>query len=326
MGFFAGVVQELNRIEDKKERREMFKEKLLEQRKNAILPVLMERVAKRTEAAAAKKERVLSAIDYGLSKETASLLEADGRLGGVLAKLEKSEGGNRSSIEKLNNLAKDVPREKIADAMEYALDLGFDQDATTDKYIEAIYATTDEAFMKSATELAGMSARRTAPRTGGTKPFRLGALEALDLTEIAKVRKQIEASLMTQVETSTEGGIQVFKNPKAAGRIVDKAVEHYVTRQQDPFVTESPMTTLADITESTRAWINSSGGEVSRAAEAIDYNTPIQDIPVYKAPPPPPVGDGDAADSVEEDALERPDTSLEAYTTDIIEDLHGGFK
>ena len=51
MGFLAGVVGELNRREDAAERREEFMMNLLERRKAAIIPQILDRIQKRNEKA-----------------------------------------------------------------------------------------------------------------------------------------------------------------------------------------------------------------------------------------------------------------------------------
>ena len=44
MGFFVGVVDELGRMEDRKERNDMFMLDLLEKRKATVIPLLLERI------------------------------------------------------------------------------------------------------------------------------------------------------------------------------------------------------------------------------------------------------------------------------------------
>ena len=46
MGFLAGVVSEINRQEDAKERADRFTKELLERRKNILIPQIAERMAK----------------------------------------------------------------------------------------------------------------------------------------------------------------------------------------------------------------------------------------------------------------------------------------
>ena len=67
MGFLAGVVGELNRREDAAERREEFMMNLLEQRKAAVLPQIMDRLANRNEGAKLRAATVNIAASFGQS-------------------------------------------------------------------------------------------------------------------------------------------------------------------------------------------------------------------------------------------------------------------
>lgn len=277
MGFFAGVVEELNRIEDKKERRELFKQKMLEQRKNAVLPVIMERVAKRDAAASAKAGRVMAGTRAGLTQETAALLEATGELEGILEKISKGKP-NKAAIEKLNNLTKDVPKERLAKAMNYAFDIGFDKDATTAKYIEVIYAATDEEFLKKATELAGMAQPSSRPNIN---PYgvRVGAVEEIDTTELNRARTTVERTLapILGVRYDAQLGMQTENNPEA-GVIVNNAMEYYIQRRSDPFVSDDPMGIISEITDKVEAGRQALGTDQADLSGMLDFNMSLPDI------------------------------------------------
>ena len=89
MGFLAGVVGELNRREDAAERREEFMMNLLEKRKAAVLPQIMDRIEKRKEGAKIRAARVQTAVSFGMTDEAAAVLESSGNLDGLLARLNK---------------------------------------------------------------------------------------------------------------------------------------------------------------------------------------------------------------------------------------------
>ena len=105
MGFFAGVVEELNRIEDRGERRAEFMAALLEKRKNTVIPTLVERLNAEKEDLAERRERVQQAQVLGLSKKAAAVLESSGALELELDRLKKlNEKGelNRKALGKIS--------------------------------------------------------------------------------------------------------------------------------------------------------------------------------------------------------------------------------
>ena len=125
MGFFAGVVGELDRIEERDERRKEFMATLLEKRKNTVIPTLMERLNEQKEDLAERRERVRMAQTLGLSKKAAAVLESSGALGLELKRLTKlNEDGelNRESLKRISEQIVDaVPEEKVNDALEYVI-------------------------------------------------------------------------------------------------------------------------------------------------------------------------------------------------------------
>lgn len=243
MGFLAGVVGELNRREDAAERREEFMMNLLEKRKAAVLPQIMDRIEKRKEGAKLRAERVGLATSFGMTKEAAAVLESSGDLDNLLVRLNKLNENpektiSRAGIERLSEaVVANLEPEKIASAMSYAFDMGYAEEPTSDKLIEAIYANTQDEFATALTPL--MSA---ASQSGATSPdvgqfnVNLMSLTSMNTEKQDKVYKQIESSLMRQLGGTYDenSGNIVWENGDAAGEIIQNAVEYFKVELSDP--------------------------------------------------------------------------------------------
>jgi len=243
MGFLAGVVGELNRREDKAERREEFMMNLLEKRKAAILPQIMERIEKRKEGSKARAARVSAAVGFGMTKEAAAVLESSGNLTNLLTRLNTLDENpektiSRAGIERLSEaVVANLKPEKVASAMSYAFDMGYAEEPTSDKLIEAIYANTSEEFSTALTPLMS-AASQGGPESPSISRFSVNpmSLTSMNTEKTAKVRKQIENSLLSQLggEYNRDTGNVKWENPDAAGEIVQNAVEYFKVQLSDP--------------------------------------------------------------------------------------------
>lgn len=298
MGFFAGVVEELNRIEDKKERRELFKQKILEERKNTILPILMERVAKRTEAATERTGRVRSAMKKGFTKEVASILESRGDLDGILASIADKDV-NTGAIQRLNeSIIQDVPKENVAAAVKYAFDAGYAENPSVDTYIKAVYASTDEEFMSAATDLTRMGLAGSRPSLGAGPAIKTSALQAMDETRLGKIRGLVKERIELGLGVKPGSGMTPYhlSDPESAERVINAATEYYVSQVNDPLASRNPEDVLPEITEKVRAY-STAIPKLNEMADVLDFRISLEDISTLAPPPPPP------GDTAEEDLL-----------------------
>ena len=288
MGFFAGVVEELGRMEDRKERNDMFMLDLLEKRKATVIPILLERIERNKAERKEISGRLSKAVGFGITKEAAAVLESSGSLARVLAPLEKVQQSddpdkkiNKAGIKRLSEaVIQNLSVDKIASAMEYAFDLGFAEDPSSDKLVEAIYANTQEDFE------AAIAPMMDSASTGGlTAPsirsfdVNKRALIDYDPADLKAAREVIENNLMSQLETTTNqatGQLQ-FTNPDASGEILNNAVDYYVEEMSDPLKSRSGAEVIKDIYERVDALTEDPSIDLRDIAES--YKT-------FKIPPP----------------------------------------
>ena len=258
MGFFVGVVDELGRMEDRKERNDMFMLDLLEKRKATVIPLLLERIERNKAERKEISNRLSKAVSFGITKEAAAVLESSGSLARVLAPLQKVQESddpdkkiNKAGIQRLSEaVLQNLSVDKIASAMEYAFDLGFAEDPSSDKLVEAIYANTQEDFEEAIAPLmdSATTSGLTAP---SIRSFDVNkrALIDFDPADVKAAREIIEKNLMTQLETTTNpttGQLQ-FTNPDASGEILNNAVDFYVQEMSDPLRSRSSPEVIKDI-------------------------------------------------------------------------------
>lgn len=305
MGFLAGVVAEINRQEDAATRAEEFMMSLLEKRKAQILPELMSRIEARKEKAQKRAARVSTAVGFGLTEEAAAVLESSGDLDTLLVRLNKLQENpdktiSRSGMERLSEaVVANLKPEKIASAMAYALDMGFAEDPTSDKLIEAIYANTEEDFETALTPLLS-----AATGSGAASPdidrFRVNpmSLTSMDSTKTAKVQKQLEASLASQLggTYNRETGNVVWQNPDAAGEIIQNAVEYFKVQISDPLIQKDESDVYSEIFDK----INFITGYKSLREIALNYPTFEYNPQTIDEPPRP-----DPNTTVTEDLIEE---------------------
>ena len=305
MGFLAGVVAEINRQEDAATRAEEFMMSLLEKRKAQILPELMSRIEARKEKAQKRAARVSTAVGFGLTEEAAAVLESSGDLDTLLVRLNKLQENpdktiSRSGMERLSEaVVANLKPEKIASAMAYALDMGFAEDPTSDKLIEAIYANTEEDFETALTPLLS-----AATGSGAASPdidrFRVNpmSLTSMDSDKTAKVQKQLERSLMSQLGGSynADTGNIVWQNPDAAGEIIQNAVEYFKVQISDPLIQKDESDVYSEIFDK----INFITGYKSLREIALNYPTFEYNPQTIDEPPRP-----DPNTTVTEDLIEE---------------------
>ena len=305
MGFLAGVVAEINRQEDAATRAEEFMMSLLEKRKAQILPELMSRIEARKEKAQKRAARVSTAVGFGLTEEAAAVLESSGDLDTLLVRLNKLQENpdktiSRSGMERLSEaVVANLKPEKIASAMAYALDMGFAEDPTSDKLIEAIYANTEEDFETALTPLLS-AATGSGAASPGIDRFRVNpmSLTSFDTDKEAKVQKQLERSLMGQLGGSynADTGNITWTNPDAAGEIIQNAVEYFKVQVSDPLIQKDESDVYSEIFDK----INFITGYKSLREIALNYPTFEYNPQTIDEPPRP-----DPNTTVTEDLIEE---------------------
>lgn len=236
MGFLAGVVGELNRREDKAARREEFMMNLLEKRKAAIIPQLVERIEKRNAKVEEKLSRLKTATSsYGFTDEAAAILETTGQLGTILSNLPEPAKTSKTGIQILSEtVVSSLKEDQIASAMEYAFDAGYAENPTSDKLIDAIFANSSEEFesVLSGINVGGSSVSRPSL---GSLDINERALLSRDVSGVMDDRKVLKDTLAEQLGvTVTDAGAYIAADDPAAADILQNALSYYDSQMSDP--------------------------------------------------------------------------------------------
>ena len=299
MGFLAGVVSEINRQEDAATRASEFMQQLLEKRKNAILPELMGRIKARTDKANSRAARVSKGVSFGMSQEAASVLESAGQLENALIPLQKLNDDPEKSISADNIAAlneaviANVPPEKVAGALTYALDNGYAENPSSDLLIEAIYANTEEDFEAALTPLMERASApgKASPMSGSGFKINPRSLTGVSDTNLSAAQKNIEKQLLPILGGSynAESGNILWTNPEAAGRIVNTVVHAYVNQMTDVMIQRDANEVINSLQNNVQA-LKAAGntlGEIANFSENIFVD--VSQAPIPQTPPPPPL-------------------------------------
>lgn len=277
MGFsFVGANRAIRDIEDRKERREQFMMGLMEKRKAVLIPELIKRYDEVNAKAQAKTARLKTAKSLGLSTEAASVLEASGELEVFVERLAKIEDLPTSRVRDLSEaIVSSLPKEKVSQALNYALDTGVVQDPTSDGLIDVLYANTEEdltsAFSKAMSGISGPTADRPAI---APLDINTAALKPMDSQETARVRKNVEESLKGILDYRVDANNNpIWADPDAAAGIIDNAVKYYSQVARDPLVRADPIDVINRITESTRKLITSGYTPIDIATQFPSFPT-----------------------------------------------------
>ena len=237
-----------------------------------------------------KKEsqaRISKAVSFGFDRKAALSLEMSGELDSVITRLTKLREDPDKKISKANvrkmskAILENVPPEKLAQAMEYALDSGAGEEVTAEKLINAIFSATTPSEVGEAASMIGDISGESLPSVG---PFGLNLVSLTDFRpeKKAQVKKLIEgqlAPLLGHGGSTNQDGNTVYNwtNPMAAGRIINNALEYYSERRSDPFLEVD----LADITTDITNKVNSlllGGATLDQIATQYDFSTNTADF------------------------------------------------
>jgi len=168
-GFAKGASEELDRAIERKQRREEFMAEMLEKRKTAVLPVLMERLSERRQKISNTMAMIDSFEDLGFSRETALVLHASGQLDSELERLQKLGPGKVSTTYKktLEDIAKKYAAEN-PDKYAKIISLGLQEEPTnSNEELEAIMkimnATNEEELIQSGVEVSRLARPQDIP-------------------------------------------------------------------------------------------------------------------------------------------------------------------
>ena len=238
----------------------------------------------------ARKEseaRLSKAKTFGFDSKAALSLEMSGQLESLITRLTKLDEDpekdiSRKNIKKMSKaILENVPPEKLAQAMEYALDSGAGEEVTAEKLINAIFSATTPSEVGEAASMIGDISGESLPSVG---PFGLNLVSLTEFTpeKKAQAKKLIEgqlASLLGHGGSTNQDGNTVYNwtNPMAAGRIINNALEYYSERRADPYLDVD----IGDITDDITNKVDSlllGGATLDQIATQYDFSTNTADF------------------------------------------------
>ena len=238
----------------------------------------------------ARKEsqaRISKAKTFGFDSKAALALEMSGQLESLITRLTKLDEDpekdiSRKNIKKMSKaILENVPPEKLAQAMEYALDSGAGEEVTAEKLINAIFSATTPSEVGEAASMIGDISGESLPSVG---PFGLNLISLTEFTpeKKAQAKKLIEgqlAPLLGHGGSTNQDGNTVYNwtNPMAAGRIINKALEYYTERRADPYLDVD----IGDITDDITNKVDSlllGGATLDQIATQYDFSTNTADF------------------------------------------------
>lgn len=240
-GFLERQSREREARLDRELRREEFKARLLENRKQYLIPALMERFEGIAEMAQGTSTRLTKAEGYGFTEESAAYLESTGQLDGVIGRLDKITDNldrdvSKKSIQRFNEkLSEVVAPEKLSAAVEYADKIGALKRPSLDGFMAVVSASTDEQFAEAMAQLQ-TPVMPTSP-TGSPLDLNLTSFGELTPEKRAAAGRAINRELMPVLggTINPDTNTVTWSDPENAGRIANNALDYYILLKNDPF-------------------------------------------------------------------------------------------
>lgn len=220
-GFARGASEELDRAIERKQRREEFMAEMLEKRKTAVLPVLMERLSERRQKISNTMAMIDSFEDLGFSRETALVLHASGQLDSELERLQKLGPGKVSTTYKktLEDIAKKYAAEN-PDKYAKIISLGLQEEPTnSNEELEAIMkimnTTNEEELIQAGVEVSRLARPQDIPSIA---KFTYNPEKSVALTSVERDRmsKQIVNGLAGILEPQYFDNTGEYRIPKGS--------------------------------------------------------------------------------------------------------------
>lgn len=211
----------------------------------------MEKISNRRERRKEAQARVSNAVRLGFDRRAALVLETSGELDSVLTRINKlkedtEKDVSSTGIRKMSQaIIENVPEDKIAQATQYALDLGAAEDMDAGKLIDVIFSATDDASLNKAIEtVGGIPSGVPSPEMSPTGVNLIGLTE-LTPSKTKQVKSLIE-SRIAGIMGATALGEDTYQwtDPTSANIIIDKALDYYMDQRANPYLDVD----LADIT------------------------------------------------------------------------------
>ncbi len=230
------------------------------------------------------KARVSKGVTLGFDRKAALALEMSGQLDSLITRLDKLNENPKTrvintEVKKVSKaILENVPPEKMAQAMEYALDSGAGQEVTAEKLINAIFSATTPSEVGEAASMVGdISGGEGLPSIA---PFGLNfaGITNLPESEVKEARALIESRLAPLIgsegvmNTSSGESFIKFTNPTAAGLIVDKALQYYLNKRTDPYLSGDLTKVSTEIFNNIKTLV-SDEVDIDTIANQYEFNT-----------------------------------------------------
>ena len=266
------------REEDMAFRREQFERGILEQRRSALLPILLERRAQ----AEAVQEAINGAVNLGFDRPAAEALHRSGQLGFVMRSLEAQEFAperiSAMSQEVMRQLGDRADQDTVAAALLGVVESGADLSNPRETELAIVESVLNASSIEEIESLYGTAATAGGGQAGMSRfDIPLGTTQ-MDLPEVQRVRNQVMQRLQplfgeNTFEVSTSGDYFFAANAPAdvvnlVTSITDKVVESATSTGP------SQMTTVSAIQNFTNPVIEAASQGVMDVG-AINTNLPV---------------------------------------------------
>lgn len=264
--------------------------------------------------------RIDKAKSFGFDSKAALALEMSGELDSVITRLTKIKEADGKdvdgqSVARMSQaILENVPPEKLAQAMEYAIDSGAAQEVTAEKLINAIFSATTPSEVGEAASMVGdISGGEGLPSIG---PFGLNllSLTETDPADDAKARDLLEGRISHllglkpgSLPNSDGRMIYNYENQVAAGAIVDNAFQYYLQQMREPMNQKTGVQIQSDIVNSLKNLVM---GENTLESIATQYDFSMNPSDFNPNPLPEPIPSQTPSDNIPRPPSEQSDDEI----------------
>ena len=228
-------------VEDKEEKEAAVKE-INNAKREWLFKAGLEKIAQRKKVMKESSARISRAVRLGFDRNAAVVLESTGELEAIITRVQKLEDNpdknySKQSVKKMSRaVLENVPEQKIAQAINYAFDLGAEESMDTAKLIDIVFSATDETSMAEAVDQV---TNISSSRGDGLDPLNvnLAGLTSLDPVKEAQITKNVTSRIAPFLggTLNRESGEYVFGDKGSAQVIINKAVDYIKEKRSDPF-------------------------------------------------------------------------------------------
>lgn len=276
----GGAAEKYNEIQEEKR---AVAANILAAQKKYLLEAGLTKMANTKQMEKEAKARISKGVSIGFDRKAALALEMSGELESIIKRVEKLKDDpdrkpSEANIKKMSQaILENVPEDKLALAIENALDAGAAKELTAEKLINAIFsATTPSEVAEAASMVGDFSGGKGLPSID-----RLGvnllALTEFEPSKEAQAKKLLEGNLAHLLGSKTSSTnamgatIYDYPDPTAAGNILNKAFDYYKEQRSDPFLQKDLIDITSEITQKVNSLIQNDV-DLNTIANQYDFN------------------------------------------------------